>query len=801
MPLDFDFELTPSEALEKIERQTERPLSWRWSEVWQEQNIKAFTIAKMTSATLLDEVHQSLAEAMRTGQPFEEWRREAIRKLEGRWLGRTQGELWDELPPAEKAKRQPPTDSERNQVIKESRLTTIFTTNMLSAYQAGRYQQLQESVEEYPYWRYKSMGDSHVRPAHRALNGKVFRADDPFWASHYPPNGFNCRCSVEPLDDYDLKLDGLKVERGKMKTERDEEGRERSVYIDADGKSYPTDPGWSYNPGEINGPLKVFSEQKFTPSIQRQVDKDLESIRQLDSDYRSQVERRREAESQERRQLAERLEEARRQAELQAKARAEAAEEEAAKRREQEEREAQRLVAESERQVAQEQKRQAQEEREIEAQAKRQSAQILRREKQEAKRQQEALANLERAAQKERRQEAKARAQEEALAQRLVERSQKEREEEARRLEEVERKPERSLPPYIIGDGPPTSDQPETTVLNVRGNPEYNIATIRQKIRNLPVEHGVLYNRVGLPLIGVRGDKHQVNLTPGLWEYALELQSLPHYKDKTPEAIMKDIARDALLVHNHPENNSTLSGPDIKLMCSLQLREVQAVTPWGTYTMSLTSKQREDQKLLGNLQAVYSVAAGIPEDPKLGSIELEKKDREIYNLYLIHRALVWYCKRNSIKYTATEEKSVIKYLNQKYKLKGEFKLKGRTITNKAIVEANNRLKRIFRKDTIVVEDRRKKKRKEGGAAFMAMTLENSGIPVDLYLIDDGTEWEIMREMIKMRDQGSSLEDMLRRRMELMREKNPSLYEWTISLYRDEPDETNPQLHSDTQPSQ
>ena len=437
MPLDFDFELTPSEALEKIERQTERPLSWRWSEVWQEQNIKAFTIAKMTSATLLDEVHQSLAEAMRTGQPFEEWRREAIRKLEGRWLGRTQGELWDELPPAEKAKRQPPTDSERNQVIKESRLTTIFTTNMLSAYQAGRYQQLQESVEEYPYWRYKSMGDSHVRPAHRALNGKVFRADDPFWASHYPPNGFNCRCSVEPLDDYDLKLDGLKVERGKMRQERDGEGRERSVYVDAEGKSYPTDPGWSYNPGEINGPLKVFSEQKFTPSIQRQVDKDLESIRQLDSDYRSQVERRREAESQERRQLAERLEEARRQAELQAKARAEAAEEEAAKRREQEEREAQRLVAESERQVAQEQKRQAQEEREIEAQAKRQSAQILRREKKEAKRQQEALANLERAAQKERRQEAKARAQEEALAQRLVERSQKEREEEARHLEET----------------------------------------------------------------------------------------------------------------------------------------------------------------------------------------------------------------------------------------------------------------------------------------------------------------------------------------------------------------------------
>ena len=780
-------------------------LSWCWSEVWQEQNIKAFTIAKMTSATLLDEVHQSLAEAMRTGQPFEEWRREAIRKLEGRWLGRTQGELWDELPPAEKAKRQPPTDSERNQVIKESRLTTIFTTNMLSAYQAGRYQQLQESVEEYPYWRYKSMGDSHVRPAHRALNGKVFRADDPFWASHYPPNGFNCRCSVEPLDDYDLKLDGLKVERGKMKTERDEEGRERSVYIDADGKSYPTDPGWSYNPGEINGPLKVFSEQKFTPSIQRQVDKDLESIRQLDSDYRSQVERRREAESQERRQLAERLEEARRQAELQAKARAEAAEAEAAKRREQEERESQRLVAESERQVAQEQKRQAQEEREIADQAKRQSAQILRREKQEAKRQQEALANLERAAQKERRQEAKARAQEEALAQRLVERSQKEREEEAHRLEEVERKPDQI--PVLGQEDAPITRPHHSVILEVRNNPQYAKKNIVNFIRNDAVETAVIYDYKGNPLAGARGDASSVDIVPAIMRYAKTLPfEVPGNETDvilSPDTVLalRSAVRGSTLIHNHPSVNGPLSWNDVNNAFALYLQEIQAVTPTYTYTIRMNQTQLDNPTLMEGFKEIYRLWDGFCYNNRIE--KLSEEDEEIYNNYLISSALEHFCKKNDIYYEAKPEsadKDVIYILSNKYGLK----MRNREIDEEDLQKARELLKSYNMYATMDVGITFDRSRDMSEMERDIFGLEpRESYPRSWFLIDHPVEVRANKIVSKMRAAGRSLGEILRFRAEYYRKHQHELHPEFVKPWKvfwNEPDETNPQLQPDSQPS-
>lgn len=122
-----------------------------------------------------------------------------------------------------------------------------------------------ENVDDRPYWKYVAILDSRTRPSHRALNGKVFRYDDSFWSSFYPPNGWGCRCRVVALSADDIEVRGITVDssEGRLGTamrllsEKTGEMREVTTYTTA----HPDDPfgkrkivispdvGWSYNPG------------------------------------------------------------------------------------------------------------------------------------------------------------------------------------------------------------------------------------------------------------------------------------------------------------------------------------------------------------------------------------------------------------------------------------------------------------------------------------------------------------------------------------------------------------------------
>ena len=91
----------------------------------------------------------------------------------------------------------------------KARAGFMLRTHGFQAYAVARHQEQMETIDVFPYWKYVTVGDSRVRAAHAALDGKVLRADDPWWQTHYPPWDWGCRCIVEQLDEEDAMAAGV----------------------------------------------------------------------------------------------------------------------------------------------------------------------------------------------------------------------------------------------------------------------------------------------------------------------------------------------------------------------------------------------------------------------------------------------------------------------------------------------------------------------------------------------------------------------------------------------------------------
>ncbi len=75
---------------------------------------------------------------------------------------------------------------------------------------AGRWQQQERLKHRRPFLIYLTAGDNRVRAEHSKWNKVVLPVDHEFWQSHYPPNGWGCRCKVVSISYRDmdrLKLD------------------------------------------------------------------------------------------------------------------------------------------------------------------------------------------------------------------------------------------------------------------------------------------------------------------------------------------------------------------------------------------------------------------------------------------------------------------------------------------------------------------------------------------------------------------------------------------------------------------
>lgn len=82
-------------------------------------------------------------------------------------------------------------------------LKTEYRTAFNTAAGARQWFDFDQDRDIAPMLRYDTTGDGRVRDEHADLDGITAHIDDPFWSTHFPPNGFNCRCDVtaHDLDD------------------------------------------------------------------------------------------------------------------------------------------------------------------------------------------------------------------------------------------------------------------------------------------------------------------------------------------------------------------------------------------------------------------------------------------------------------------------------------------------------------------------------------------------------------------------------------------------------------------------
>lgn len=223
-----------------------------WHEWLDGQHARGFTAANVAKLDVLQDIQDSLTKALKGGQTLQQWKAGLVPELQRKgWWGNagTTAEL--------NAAGRVDADGVIAKGLTPTRLKTIFQTNMQSAYMAGRYADMIEEAEERPFWQYVAILDAKTRPAHRAMNGKIFRYDDPGWKSFFPPCGYRCRCRVRNFSQADVTRRKLQVDRTEGKLQEVQvplrSGGSTPVtrYTDKGlpGGKFQPDPGFSNNPG------------------------------------------------------------------------------------------------------------------------------------------------------------------------------------------------------------------------------------------------------------------------------------------------------------------------------------------------------------------------------------------------------------------------------------------------------------------------------------------------------------------------------------------------------------------------
>jgi SPP1 gp7 family putative phage head morphogenesis protein len=206
-----------------------------WRDLWRAEHDRGFMVAGAATADLLADLAAAVDKAIADGETLEAFRTR-FREIVTRhgWHGWTgegtkAGEAW--------------------------RTRIIYQTNLSTSYAAGRYAQLQQG--EYPYWMYvHSDSVLRPRPQHVAWDGLVLPADHKFWRTHFPPNGYGCRCrTIGVRSPAQAKRLGGNPDKALP--------RNWDTVDPRTGTPVGIDAGWDYAPGASVSEVVRASARKF----------------------------------------------------------------------------------------------------------------------------------------------------------------------------------------------------------------------------------------------------------------------------------------------------------------------------------------------------------------------------------------------------------------------------------------------------------------------------------------------------------------------------------------------------------
>ncbi|MGL4224956.1 MAG: phage minor head protein [Vibrio sp.] len=267
--------VVPKAALDYLSRKKLKP-GFNHAEVWQQEHAAAFTVAKMTETDLLAETHALLVQSIAQGKTFADFQRELRPQLMDRgWWGRQE-------------RVNPGTGkAELVQLGSNQRLKTIYQTNLRTAHAAGNWQRIERNQQTHPYLVYELGAAQEHRQEHMAWHGLVLPVDDKFWDTHYPLNGWGCKCRVRQINQAGLdklKRDGItsrtpELDNNGLPTGRFTQHRQaigtkapkvstRELVNKHTGEVMKVprgiDAGWDYNAGKAAARTEAASKQLAT---------------------------------------------------------------------------------------------------------------------------------------------------------------------------------------------------------------------------------------------------------------------------------------------------------------------------------------------------------------------------------------------------------------------------------------------------------------------------------------------------------------------------------------------------------